>query len=114
MSGRYVVDLDELSFSAKVESGVVLVDFWAPWCGPCRMLSPVLEDVGEALEGLVTIAKVNVDESPRLAAAFGVRSIPSLFVFSDGQVVEQLIGVQSKESLIRMLRRYAVKSTATV
>ena len=81
----------------------VLVDFWAGWCGPCRMLMPTLESLSAELEGKAVIAKINVDEQPELAAQFGVMSIPTLLVFRGGQVVESAMGVQPKGKLLAML-----------
>jgi len=81
----------------------VLVDFWASWCGPCRMLMPTLETLSKELAGKAVIAKINVDEQPELAARFGVMSIPTLLVFRGGQVVESAVGVQPKGKLLAML-----------
>lgn len=82
----------------------VLLDFWAEWCGPCRILSPVLDEVAREAPHS-KIGKVNVDEQPELAAAFGIRSIPTLVVVKDGRVVQTKVGVQSKASILAMLNQ---------
>jgi thioredoxin 1 len=90
------------TFDAAIAEGVTLVDFWAPWCGPCKMLTPILEtQVAPALAGRAKIAKVNVDEARDLAVKYGVRSIPALFVFKNGQVVQQMVGLQSGDALVK-------------
>ncbi|MUT65112.1 thioredoxin [Paenibacillus sp. NEAU-GSW1] len=93
------VALTKENFSTSVESGVSLVDFWAPWCGPCKMQLPIVEELATELEGQATIAKINVDEQPELAAQFGVMSIPTLILFKDGQPVDKMVGLQSKDAL---------------
>lgn len=87
------------NFTENVAQGVSLLDFWAPWCGPCKMQLPIVEELSDELKGTATIAKVNVDEEPELASQFGVMSIPTLILFKDGQPVDKLVGLQSKESL---------------
>ncbi|WP_373233224.1 thioredoxin [Cohnella sp.] len=87
------------NFTENVAQGVSLLDFWAPWCGPCKMQLPIVEELSEELKGQATIAKVNVDEEPELASQFGVMSIPTLILFKDGQPVDKLVGLQSKDSL---------------
>jgi thioredoxin 1 len=95
------IAVTEQSFAADVLGGThpVLVDFWAPWCGPCRMLAPVLDELATKFAGRVVIAKVNVDENPQLAARFGIASIPTLLFFKGGQLVDQQVGVPSPRAL---------------
>ncbi|EAI4297793.1 thioredoxin [Campylobacter lari] len=95
--GKYI-DLTTENF-AQVKEGVALVDFWAPWCGPCRMLAPVIDELANDFAGKAKICKVNTDEQGDLAAQFGVRSIPTIIFFKDGEVVDQLVGAQSKQAL---------------
>ncbi len=104
MIGSQVQHLDEKDFDATVGQGVTLVDYWAEWCGPCRMLGPVLEELAAELDGQATIAKVNVDESPALAAKAGVSAIPLLVLYRDGREVDRLVGVRPKADIERMVR----------
>jgi len=92
------VELTNENFDATVANGVTMVDFWAPWCGPCRMIAPVIEELAADFEGKATIAKVNTDEQQELAVKFGIRSIPSILFFKDGEVVDQMVGAASKEA----------------
>jgi len=85
----------------------VLVDFWAPWCGPCQMMGPIIEELAEELEGQVVVGKLNVDENPQMAQKYGIMGIPTLLVFKNGQVVEQFVGVQPKEVLKTSLTNFA-------
>ena len=84
----------------------VLVDFWATWCGPCRMIAPVIEEIAADFEGRAVVAKVNVDDEPALAQRFGVMSIPTLVIVKDGRVVEQAVGARGKADVAAMLSRH--------
>ena len=81
----------------------VLVDFWAEWCGPCKMLSPVIEEIAEEYEGKITVAKCNIDEEMQLAVQYGISSIPTILLFENGEIVKKSIGFAPKESLIEEL-----------
>ncbi len=95
--GKYV-ELDNDNFEATIAEGITMVDFWAPWCGPCRMIAPVIEELAEDFEGKATIAKVNTDEQQDIAVKYSIRSIPSILFFKDGEVVDQLVGAASKDA----------------
>ena len=90
-------------FDAIKDNGVVLVDFYADWCGPCKMISPILEELAKEYEGKVTIVKVNVDENGDIAGRYGVMSIPNLVLFKNGDVVKQVVGFQPKNQLQALL-----------
>ena len=92
-------------FDTQIAQGTTLVDFWAPWCGPCRQQLPILDRVAAAFEGRAVVAKVNVDEQGELAARFGVDSIPALFIFRDQKPVEQFVGVQEEKTLSAALEK---------
>ncbi len=98
-----VKELTTANFDSTIASGTVLVDFWAPWCGPCRAQGPIIDKVAEKVGDKAVLAKVNVDESPLIAAKFGVRSIPTLILFKNGQKVRDFIGVQQEAALVEIL-----------
>ncbi len=105
MANSNVINLTESNFSAEVSQSTVpvLVDFWAPWCGPCIQLSPVIDEIANERAGKAKIAKVNVDEQPALAGQFRVNSIPALIFFKGGQPVGQLVGRQPKAEILNKL-----------
>ena len=106
-SGSATLPLTERNFSEIVAATpLLLVDFWAPWCGPCRAVAPVLEELARTETGRVVVAKVNVDEEPTLAQRYGVQAIPTLLFFKEGQIVDTLVGAPPKAELARRLAAF--------
>ncbi|WP_017726661.1 thioredoxin [Halalkalibacterium ligniniphilum] len=101
-----IVNVTDQTFGSETSEGVVLADFWAPWCGPCKMIAPVLEELDAEMGDKVKIAKLDVDENQETASKFGVMSIPTLLVFKDGEVVDQVVGFQPKEALAELLNKH--------
>ncbi len=99
--------LTDQNFVHKTKSGVVLVDFWADWCMPCKMMAPILNEVAEAAEGKATIYKLNVDEHQAVAAKYGIRNIPTIILFRDGKEVERIIGVKQKDYILGSINKAA-------
>lgn len=98
--------LNNNNFDETIKNGVVLLDFWATWCGPCKMLAPNVEEIAKEYEGRAVVGKVDVDENPDLAERFGIMSIPALFVFVNGEVKEKLIGYRLKMQIAEVLDKY--------
>jgi len=94
--GKYI-ELTSENFDATVAEGVSMVDFWAPWCGPCRMIAPVVEELAEDFDGKAKICKVNTDEQQEIAVKYGIRSIPTILFFKDGEMVDQMVGAAGKD-----------------
>jgi len=103
-----IMQLSDATFDEEIGSSTepVLVDFWAEWCGPCKMVAPILEEIATEQAGKVRVAKVNVDENPGLATKFNVMSIPTMIVFKDGQEAQRLIGARGKPQLLEDLTPY--------
>jgi thioredoxin 1 len=101
-----VIHLDNDNFHEEVEQSAlpVFVDFWAEWCGPCRMIAPVIDQIASELEGKLRVGKVNVDEAQELAARFNVMSIPTMMIFKGGQVVDQMVGAMPKHNILERIK----------
>ena len=102
-----IVHGTDQSFTSEISDGLVLVDFWAPWCGPCKMIAPVLEELDTEMSDSVKIVKVDVDENQETASNFGIMSIPTLVLFKDGQPVDKVVGFQPKEALAQLVQKHA-------
>jgi thioredoxin 1 len=101
------LNLDDSNFSQTIDKfPLLLVDFWAPWCGPCRMMSPLIDQIGKDYVGKLVVGKVNVDENPTVSRQFGISSIPTLILFKRGQTVNKIIGSVSKNKIDEMVRMH--------
>lgn len=98
-----VIQATEETFKKEIENGLTLVDFYADWCGPCKMIAPVLEELAQEMSGVAKIVKVNVDQAASIAAEYSVMSIPTLILFKDGQNTQQVVGFQPKEALASLI-----------
>jgi len=109
MAAPNIITLTQDNFGAEVLQSTkpILVDFWAEWCGPCKMLTPILDELAREYDGRVKIGKVNIDEQQSLAAQYGIQSIPTLLIFHQGQVTDQIVGLRSKKDLKTRFDRVA-------
>lgn len=98
-----LLKLTDANFKKNISKGVVLVDFWAPWCGPCRMIGPLVSELSDDFAGKAKIGKLNVDENKQIASEFGIRSIPTLILFKDGKPVEKFTGIKPKQAFAKAI-----------
>ena len=105
MASEKVKVFTDSNFDDETKQGVVLVDLWAEWCGPCRRLTPTVEALASEFDGRATVAKLNVDENPNIPGRYAVRGIPTLLLFKDGELTEQLVGLQPKETIAAAIQR---------
>lgn len=109
VSSENVVHLTDVNFQETIKSGVTLVDFWAVWCAPCRIQGPIIEDVAEELGNKATIAKLDVDKNTMTSRRYGIRNIPTMMIFKDGELVQTLIGLKDKNTLVNALNKHIEK-----
>lgn len=95
-----------VNFDAETKNGLVLVDFWAPWCGPCKMIAPILDEISSEMGSVIKIVKVDVDSNPEIAQSFGVMSIPTLLLINEGTVVEKTVGFSPKGTLVDLINKH--------
>jgi len=106
MASEKVKTFTDSNFDDETKKGVVLVDFWAEWCGPCRRLAPTVDALATDFDGRATVAKLNIDENPSVPSRFAVRGIPTLLLFKEGQLAETIVGLAAKEDIARMIERH--------
>jgi thioredoxin 1 len=102
-----LTEITDSNFQAETSNGLVLVDFWAEWCGPCRMVGPVLEEISKEYGSKVTIKKLNVDENQETAQALGIQSIPTMLLYKDGKIVDKLVGALPKTQIKSFIDRHS-------
>jgi thioredoxin 1 len=106
MASEKVKTFTDNNFDDETSKGVVLVDFWAEWCGPCRRLAPTVDALASEFDGRATVAKLNVDENPNVPGRYAVRGIPTLLLFKEGQLAETIVGLRAKEDIAKMIERH--------
>ena len=112
MASEKVKVFTDTNFDAETKPGVVLVDLWAEWCGPCRRLAPTVDALATEFDGRATVAKMNVDENPNVPGRYAIRGIPTLLLFKDGQLAETIVGLAAKEDIAKMLERHLPRQSA--
>ena len=112
MASDKVKTFTDGNFDAETSKGVVLVDFWAEWCGPCRRLAPTVDALASEFDGRATVAKMNVDENPDVPTRFAIRGIPTLLIFKEGQLAETIVGLAAKEDIAKMIERHLPRQAA--
>jgi len=108
MASEHITNVSDDSFDSDVlnASGPVLVDFWAPWCGPCKQIAPILDEVADEMQGKITVAKINIDDNPNTPGKYGVRGIPTLMLFRDGNVQGTKVGAINKAKLVELIAEH--------
>jgi thioredoxin len=114
MASEKVKTFTDGNFDDEKKSGVVLVDFWAEWCGPCRRLAPTVDALATEFDGRATVAKLNVDENPTIPERYAVRGIPTLLLFKEGELTETIVGLRGKEDIAKMIERHLGAGDASV
>ncbi len=105
VTNEHVKQITDVNFNSIVAKGVTLVDFWAPWCAPCRMLTPIINEIAESMKDKAQVGKINIEEHKRVAAQLGVRSIPTIMIFKNGELKKQITGVRPKHALIKEIEK---------
>jgi thioredoxin 1 len=106
MASEKVKTFTDSNFDTEIQKGVVLVDFWAEWCGPCRRLAPFVDAIAGEYDGKATVAKLNVDENPNIPGRFMIRGIPTMLLFKDGQLADTIVGLVGKEDIAKMIDKH--------